>query len=309
MRRGCTLPSPFSSSTDLSFFATKSLPEVTSTMEIPTYHRAPNFQIPASGHVQLGTIIIDLGQLEAFNAGDEVPIPADHIYKNKSKGFQATITNDRSLEVGFWAKVFTPAAFGAEASDGHQKNVKTAVYVRDLETIYFFPSIEYMSATLQRPALKTFMEVTRKRSPVYMITGIKIARGATWESSNTKTNNAALGLSLPDPFSGVIEVGPKLNSSTAKSSSTQVEDSEDFILAYRATKIWYGMRGHMKTEHHLKGATMSDDSGPAKADALEDIEFIHDIAEDGYPSDVLRVPKEGEQQDIDPAVWVLHEDA
>ncbi|KAF3021555.1 hypothetical protein E8E14_013084 [Neopestalotiopsis sp. 37M] len=278
-------------------------------MEIPTYHRAPNFSIPPNGHVQLGTIITDLGQLEAINEGDVVPIPVDRTHKNKSKGFQATITNDRSLEVGFWAKVFTPAAFGAEVSDGHQKNVKTTVYVRDLETTYFFPSIEYMSTALQRPALKTFMEVSHKRIPVYMITGIKIARGATWESSNTKTNNAALNVSLPDPLAGMVEVGPKLNSSTAKSSSTQVEDSEDFILAYRATKIWYSMRGHMKTEHHLKGATMADDSAPAKTDALEDIEFIHDIAEGGEPAKILQVLKEEEEQDGEPAVWVLHEDA
>lgn len=277
-------------------------------METPTYHRAPNFSIGPDGHVQLGTIVLDLKQLEAINGGDIPPISSDGLYKNESKGFQTTISSDRDLELGFWAKIFTPASFGAEVSGGRQNNFETNVYVQQLETSYFFPSIEYISSALQRPSLKTYLQITRKKYPVYMITGLKIARGATWQSSRAQKNNVALGLSLPDPLAGVVELGPKVNNSVASSSSTQVEDAGDFVLAYRATKIWYNGLDRMKTERYLKGATMAGDD-EADPEGLEEVDMIPDVAADGLAADTIQISTEGEAEEtgVEPSVWILHE--
>ncbi|KAI0168136.1 hypothetical protein BJ166DRAFT_521613 [Pestalotiopsis sp. NC0098] len=277
-------------------------------MEIPTYHRAPNFSIPPDGHVQLGTIVLDLKQLESINGRDIPPISSDGLYKNESKGFQTTISSDHGLDLGFWAKIFTPASFGAEVSGGRQNNVETNVYVRQLETSYFFPSIEYISTALQRPSLKTYLQITRKKHPVYMITGLKIARGATWQSSTTKGYNVALGWSLPNPSAGVVEFGPKINNFVANSSSTQVEDAGDFVLAYRVTKIWYSGLGRMKTEQYLNGAIMAGDD-EADPEGLEEVDLIRDVAADGLSAEIIEISTEGEAEEsgVERSVWILHE--
>ncbi|KAK6212416.1 hypothetical protein LQW54_005369 [Pestalotiopsis sp. IQ-011] len=222
---------------------------------------------------------------------------------NESKGFRTTISSDRCLDLGFWAKIFTPASFGAEVSGGRQNNVETNVYVRQLETSYFFPSIEYISTALQRPSLKTYLQITRKKYPVYMITGLKIARGATWQSSRAKANNVALGLSLPDFLAGVVEFGPKVNNSVANSTSTQVEDGGDFVLAYRATKIWYSRLDRLKTERYLEGATMAGDH-ETDTESLEDVDLVRDVAADGLAADIIEVSTEGKSYGVEPSVRV-----
>ncbi|KAI4602040.1 hypothetical protein KJ359_010906 [Pestalotiopsis sp. 9143b] len=274
-------------------------------MGIPTCHRAPNFSIPPDGHVQLGTIVWDLEQLEAINGEDIPPISPDLLVKNESKGFQTTISSDHSHELGFWAKIFTPASFGAEVSGGQQDSVETSVYVRQLETKYFFPSIEYISTALQRPSLQTYLQITRKKRHMYMITGVKIAQGGTWQSSRAKANKVALDLSVPDPLAGVVEFGPKVNNSVASSSSTQVEDAGDFVLAYRATKIWYSRLNRLKTERYLEGATMAGDH-ETDPESLEDVDLVRDVAADGLAADIIEVSTEGKPYGVEPSVWILH---
>ncbi|KAI1385109.1 uncharacterized protein F4822DRAFT_417329 [Hypoxylon trugodes] len=231
-------------------------------MEIPTYRRAPNFSIPPNGPLKLGTIVEDLKELLPLNQSKQVDIPAGNTYYTKDKGFSITFEKIREHELGAVARIFGLESLG-EIGTKYQRNAETAVYIRELETSHFYPSVEYIGASLALGDVKTYMEVTKKRYPVYMITGLKIAHGASWSLSRDSSVGATLEVTVPEPTT-VVAAGPKLSSTVSSKKTTSVEEADSFVLAYRATKIWYKWynKSETKSRSYLAGATMAGDGVP-----------------------------------------------
>lgn len=154
-----------------------------------TFHLAPRFTIkpPPYGPLHLGTIIDDLKNVELINETCRLPLPGD-AYKHITEGFVATTSRIETGEFGVWAK-FVVETMGDEASltgdDSAKDDYTTDIYHFDkFEEITFTPTKEYMTRSMNEPAVKDFVE-GGGWDPVYMITGLKIVRGpeVSWQKS------------------------------------------------------------------------------------------------------------------------------
>ncbi|KAI1657906.1 hypothetical protein F4813DRAFT_358362 [Daldinia decipiens] len=274
-------------------------------MEVPTYRRAPNFSIPPDGPLQLGTVVEDLRFLEPLNETERVEISPDHTYRRKDAGFNTALGKLHQHEINIIARILGIEGLGGEVSGSHQKSKDTAVYAREVETTYFYPSPEYIAATMALPSIHTYMSVTHKKYAVYMITGLKIAYGASWSNSASKRSGAAVQVTVPEPLSAIVGIGPGVAANSSSITSTSVEEADPFILAYRATKIWYSWpsRDEVKAKSYVKGASMADDGGVRKIEQDGELKFIRDIGVDSE-TDIEIAVVEDPIDGIEPSRWV-----
>ncbi len=97
-----------------------------------------------------------------------------------------------------------------------------------------------MPKSMNSAGVKNFSEAGRYKKPVYLITGLKIARGASKIGSETvgcggKGKLGFDGTSYEVP----VTVGPKVKVSSSKTNAVCFEGAEGFAFAIRLRKIKY----------------------------------------------------------------------
>jgi hypothetical protein len=220
----------------------------------------PNFDIPPppEGPVGLGHIIDDPSELVPLNRVDRQDIPEDEVYLSHKSGFKATRGRLQNGEFGVWAKVLGLTGFGGKARWKYEMSSDDIYTFQSLDTTFFNPKQKYVEKSMQVPAIKRFMEAARYKTPVYMITGLKVASGASLESSKTKNHGSMLTLEAHGtPIAIPAAMGSKAGVAKSKTESMSFASSSDFVIAFRLRKILY-KKCNITHRAHNKGATMLD---------------------------------------------------
>ncbi|KAK8115685.1 hypothetical protein PG984_012187 [Apiospora sp. TS-2023a] len=162
----------------------------------PTYHLPPNFSTPPPPHgpFHLGTILCDLDKHEQMRPlhpadGRAVTIPADQIYTDIKAGFEASRSRLTSGGMGLWARFLGLEAFAgvgarAELICDAEREAADRFTAERLETTFFYPSPE---------------------QPLFLVTGLKVARGLTLSSERGKKLTATAELSVQTPDESAAE--------------------------------------------------------------------------------------------------------
>ncbi|KAI1806630.1 ankyrin repeat-containing domain protein [Daldinia bambusicola] len=231
------------------------------------------------------------------------PVPPDSVFRRCDAGFAVSRETLREHELGLVARILGLGAEvgGAEVGGAWRKSNEEVVRVRELETLYFHPSREYVAAAMARPSVDAYMRATRRRFPV---------------------RSAGLGaraeVAVPEPLSGgVVGLGPRVAVDTMATAATAVEEADPFVLGYRATKIWYKRTGRsawqrggdeVKTEAYVNGATMAGDGnggGGVRGRGEDDeLEFIPDVGVDGETDVEIAVVEDDSIGGIEPSRWI-----
>ncbi|KAK7699088.1 hypothetical protein SLS57_012472 [Botryosphaeria dothidea] len=280
---------------------------------IPKYHIAPNFSIPpveAGGILDLGSIIADIGSAdEPCNERCHLRIPLANLFCGHQKGFTATRSRLTSGEYGVWAKVVGIDGIGGKLSIASEQSAEDVYSFDGVDTIYFNPSQKYMEESMNQQDVKNFV-IGSGYDPVYMVTGLKTARGPSVRISKSRKlgGTAEVGLQIPGGLP--IELGPKF--STAKERMQQIgfEYSTDFIIGIRVKKLMY--KKHWLTrapkelvaKEHNKGATMVDDDVLKKG--YDNVVDFGDDAECGIEIEMETIDAEDGGTETLAMAWVLH---
>lgn len=235
---------------------------------IPKYHIAPNFSIPPvemGGTLELGSIIASVASADdPLNEDCHVRIPPAKLFCGHQRGFTTTKSRMTSGEYGVWAKLVGVDGVGGELSWAPERSAEDVYSIRNVDTIYFNPSLEYMEESMNQDDVKDHV-VGSGYDPVYMVTGLKTARGPSVRMSKSKKLKGTVELGLHEPGGLPIELGPKFNISKEKRQEMGFEDSTDFIIGIRVKKLMYKKhwltraKGALLAKEHYKGATMVDD--------------------------------------------------
>lgn len=255
-------------------------------MVTKTYFIAPNLDIapPPDGLLDLGHIIS--GPRET----DIDPINQDgHIQPSAPDGkalpkptFKQGFTSTRNKlltgEVGFWAHVV--ASLGIHASLGFSHESDFDIKVDRLETRVFSPSDDYVRQALAAPEVVQYLIDSEYQVPLYMITGLKIARGASMKQGENRW--AGLSMKGTFPLEG-SQVGPKAEGSGHTKQGQSFKESSDFVLAFRVRRIRFrSVQGKPEMRDntlYVKGATMHAERSTLVPDAATfDFERLDDGA-------------------------------
>ncbi|KAJ8128960.1 hypothetical protein O1611_g4673 [Lasiodiplodia mahajangana] len=234
-----------------------------------TYIVSPSFTLSPNA-LQLGDLLVDpLGPiLDPLNRKCRSPIEKDDL-KDTSiwEKFSSTRSELLSGRFGIWTTFL--ALFGAPFGVGIrlflERNSKDVVTAPELQTHEFFVTEEYIKKVLSQEAVKTYMKRRNYRIPVYMVCGLKIAKGGASVNPDVTTKiEGNIGVTGPD---GVVAAEPLFQYIRDRTEGVAFDSRTDFILGFRVERITF--EGENLKDHSLStvGASMLDGDESAKDDS------------------------------------------
>ncbi|RKL50908.1 hypothetical protein BFJ72_g361 [Fusarium proliferatum] len=249
-----------------------------------TYILVPDLTTPPPPHgpVDLGHILDNPTTLSPLNAGpaQRLKISPDEIFgPHKMDSFTATRKQLFSGKFGIWAKFLSALlGLGANASVNTELDDDAVYSFGSLETIFFNPTDDYIRSSMTVPVMRSFMRSAKFSLPVYMITGIKIGREVSVQSSHAEKRgfDISTGAGHPgDPASGGLEMGAQ----STKAQGISFKRGDDCVIALRLRKITY-KAGRVKHKVEVKGATMQDGSTALKEDGAPELNLSDESREE-----------------------------
>lgn len=162
-----------------------------------------------------------------------------------------------------------------------------------VETLYFVPKEEYIQKCIKATSVQNYLEKSRYRKPVYIITGIKTVHGSRAKSLVSRGYGGKLGVEVDGTIwsGGTVPVGggPEVAGKTHSKHGTSWEGSDDFVLAFRVRKVRVAREtGQIEKQvDYLKGAMLGDET--KKADDVPSLSILAeedpDPEAEGYKKD------------------------
>jgi len=139
-----------------------------------------------------------------------------------------------------------------------------------LETIQFIPKPGYISGCIaSSDAVRRYLEKTRYRKPVYVVTGIKIARGAGAKAKSLRSRALSAETTAEVDalvWAGVpVAAGPGVAKVDETRQNVAWEGGSDFVFAYRLSKVMVDKKtGGVKSERdYTRGTMLGLEDAPA----------------------------------------------
>lgn len=267
---------------------------------IKTYFLAPNWDFlpPPQGYFFLGSIIVDPKKPQrSLNAGERHPVEnVQTSYKDEWSLAHGDLVSGSAGIFASFLQLIVGVGADVEFSKSRDKNV---VYrCNRLETHSFEPDDAYLQRCLQDERVKDFANNAGPlRKTMYMITGIKIARGPSAESHEASSVGSDVSLTADGTVLGAgtvpISGGPKLKFERRKSEATSWGASSDFVFAYQLVKLRPKRNGRVEVRDYRTRAAayslsmddpeeiiINDDDGGAEqmrmAWGIADVDWIRD---------------------------------
>lgn len=122
--------------------------------------------------------------------------------------------------------------------------------------------------------MRRFLEKSRYRRPVYIITGLKIVQGAKAKTLRASSLGGNLGLDVDGTVwsGGGVPVGggPEISGSMSRKQGTLWGESSDFVLAYRVRKVKVSKAGTVRNdEDYRTGAMLGHDVAEMETPELD----------------------------------------
>ncbi|KAI8955495.1 hypothetical protein F4801DRAFT_529590 [Xylaria longipes] len=236
----------------------------------PTYLLAPNWTFIPGGPIDLGNIVADpfrphLVLSRPPSESDEDKKEAARLpstQRHTEGNWRLALGSSRNLTVGLWAKFVDVVGvrLGAERS----RLLDTSYAMDSLETVYFtdLPSPDYICQRVAaHPGLREIMRLDNAYSrPVYMVTGLKIARGFSLSVGSSSATSASAEVGGGD---GEVAAGGQFAASREKRGQLDFSSTSDIVFAYQLMRIapkgWKQKRFKI-SEFHSAAAFLSDDN-------------------------------------------------
>lgn len=238
----------------------------------PTYFIAPNFTTRPfpDGPLDLGTLVKNLTYCRPINQGsspsNRVPIPEDQRYTDIKKNVRAAVNTSAGGEASVLARVLD-RSIGGEASLRGQRSSDDVYTFRALETVYFYPKPDYVKDCLRLQDVKEYSKMNDYKAALYLITGLKIARGATISTDRGREYEGSAQAGVQVPTGAPVDVSVMASAGVSRASGVVSSFGEpaDFVLAVQAQKIYYKRRlfsagePTLATKEVVRNAVLVDD--------------------------------------------------
>ncbi|KAF4448159.1 hypothetical protein F53441_8394 [Fusarium austroafricanum] len=212
-------------------------------------------------------------------------------------------TTSSSLHGSIWAKFLETV--NANVGGGVSNELINKYTMDRLETIYYKkqPTDEEAAERVKHPKVKA---ATKSgyigKSPVYMITGLKVARGFRVESGKTSTKEGNAGLQAP--VTSEVDLGAEVSISRTDDTEESYRSGQDIIFAYQLHVISHKGWRQKETDirvHKSKAAFLHEHKEGVEEEPMEIQHATEDDVrefDDEMPVEVL-VASDGEEPCVD----------
>jgi hypothetical protein len=167
---------------------------------VKQYFLVPNFDFNPNGALRLGRVYAEPRLLSSLNPEAVVAIPEDAIFKPEPQNnWKDTLDRRNAGVYGVWASFLQGLGIDANLSVSFDGNEETTFKVDQLRTEYFDPTLAYLEESINAPSVDQYIKEHKFKKPVYMVTGVKIARGGSVKEkhSNKLGRKAKIGFGPP----------------------------------------------------------------------------------------------------------------
>jgi hypothetical protein len=177
---------------------------------------------------------------------------------------------------------------GGDASYDRKHDSDEVYKCATLETDYFRADKKYIWESLQNEEVKAYFEDNWFKNPLYMITGLKIAKGFSVETKDTKSNGIDTIAGVDLTAEGVpLQVGPKVKLVVSKKENVSFKEGADCVFAYQAIRIRPKRNDKFREEDFNRGALMNSDGKDEKHGMKEFSDDWEVQGTDGAPEDAV----------------------
>jgi hypothetical protein len=268
-----------------------------------TYILSPTFSL---GHqaLKLGDILTNpLGpDLDPINHRARLPIdPLDLHEPTIQGGFSSTRKDLLSGRFTLWATVLATLGIPADIDIElfFERNSRDVIRADTLETQTFVVTREYVTKVLEQPSVAAYLKNAGYK-PVYIVSGVKIAKGAAVNMTRSIDVDAEIGMSLENI---AVDVGSAARFIRTRTEGVKSTFETPFVLAFRVHRITF--EGGTKTELSTRGASMLD--GGSKARKVPQAELGEELSaiEAKCEADVERVGVRVVEEEDGDVEWVI----
>jgi hypothetical protein len=227
----------------------------------PTYMLAPNWTFRPGGPIALGNIVVDPFKPHRVLTKPDPSKPLPSTETTTDENWKLHFGKNRNLNLSLWAEFLQN--IGVNVGTDHDKDKNTDYTMKFLETVYFSnePSIEEIQERVEDPKVRKLMRLDSILSkPVYMITGLKIAKGFTLSVEQSSRHSGNVGGSAP--VAAQVSIGAGVGGSVETSRSDGFQSVNDIIFAYQLLKIvpkGFKEKSLEIKEHQSKATFLVDD--------------------------------------------------
>ena len=245
------------------------------------------------GALRVGQILDDAFEpASALHPGGPLPVPEDVSQEDSElSGVGISQASELSAQFGLWADLSgfsTPPGASGDAST-RKSHSRDWHFDKILSTI-ITPSNEYIDASLRHgdvPAKLKNVYLFRKR--LYMITGVRVVRGARMTTSEERSASVNLSVQADASDAGVpVTAGATAGLERKVAEEMSFEEASDFVFAYRLQQIfYYGVNKdprHKPFKHGETSAAGRPVETVLPSEEFDDFEVLN-IDEDDYEGD------------------------
>ncbi|KAK8127337.1 hypothetical protein PG984_008445 [Apiospora sp. TS-2023a] len=254
-------------------------------LQPPTYFLAPSFR-PENGPIRLGSIIAHpLQPHRHLSTVDSATLEAQYpeIETMVITEFNMDRSSGKNVAGGAWAQVLQSISHRISG----EKSTTTSIHCTSEELITMCfkedPSRLEIKERISSSVVKKMMKgpyFALDGHPVYMITGLKIARGLAVRKELDKTHAMSLeGTATAPALTGTVDSGANISSGHRIANYDSWKATGDVVFAYQLLKIeWRGWRKKdlrvADPNHKQQLLSMDDGSGSdVDSDSDEEREF------------------------------------
>ncbi|KAK2820011.1 hypothetical protein FQN49_007810 [Arthroderma sp. PD_2] len=237
-------------------------------MPIKTYIRSPNDDYAPGNNIQLGHVWRNPRDPGSF-VGTPIAIPGDIEINHTQKGsWTIDLGCDSNAQIGFWAKI-AQLPIISSISGQWGKTQDGAYKIPTMDTYSIEPTPAYVKASVESVA----MDILKAGYNLYMITGVKVARGG--EGSNKESMNSGAGLKAGMDTWVPLEGSEQISYSKGKYNNSGFGSTGDFVFAYRMRELYY-RKGVVDHREYNKGAALGENMIPIDNSDEEEMFVIKD---------------------------------
>ncbi|KAF5626834.1 major facilitator superfamily MFS-1 [Fusarium tjaetaba] len=199
---------------------------------VKEYFLAPHFDAPAPprGLIKLGTVLSNLWQFSPY----VLNLHSDH-----------RPLTERALGL---------IGRGPRAPSRRPEGEYTVISCEHLDTLGFTPTESYVKDTIENLDDECLKPSSRSKRPVYMVTGLKIARGAKY--SSRVSSRAVVGRDFSLPRNPLVSLAVSFGHHSESVMESSWSSLVDFIVAFKVVQVWINHKGEVKFEEYNKKAVM-----------------------------------------------------
>jgi hypothetical protein len=246
-------------------------------MAQPTYLLVPNFTFKPSGPIRLGNIIADPRcPHRILTSVDAEALDNPHRYPRVERvaEFSRTVARGKGYDVSMavWVRFLQVVSGGM--SGERATRVSAEYTMESLVTEYFVqdPDPAEIAARVAQPRVRDIMSGTRfsRAQPVYMINGLKIAKGlAARREVAQRVSGSVDGEATLTP-AGEVCVGAQVGGGVDSDERDEWTAGEDIVFAYQLLKIEFkgwGTKKRMDVDEFVpKSAILGQDDDDSEVD-------------------------------------------